>query len=85
MILQHNLDMIDLCKTWLEPKGFLPLNEASAPDYTNAHVAWATKQGEGLTSKLDITFSSFEALVLNLSPSAMNCFVQNNHSTVWYS
>ncbi len=45
MILEHNLDMTGLCETWLKPNVFLPLNEASPPDYTNSHAARATKQG----------------------------------------
>lgn len=79
LIIHHILDMIGLRETW--PNIFLPLTEASPPD-TNAHVTWATRQGGGvaliskfnfnLTSKLDIKFNSFEALVLKPSASTMN-------------
>ena len=76
LILQHGLDMIGLCETWLKPNVFLPLNEASPPNFTYAHVARATKQGGGvaliykslfnLASKHDTKFNSFESLVLEI-------------------
>ncbi len=44
--------MIGFCKTWLKPNFFLPLNEASPPDFTTAYVAHATKQ-DGSVALID--------------------------------
>ena len=96
LILQHDLDMIGLCETWLKPNVFLPLNEASPPNFTYAHVARATKQGGGvalvykslfnLSSTLDTKFNSFESLVLKSSPLTTNCRVRGSrlHLVVLY-
>lgn len=94
LITEHKLDMIGLCETWLKPNTFLPLNEASPPDYNYAHVARASKQGGGvaliyrsilsLSSNQDIKFTSFEALVLKPSSSNSNSLVQGTGFTWLY-
>ena len=59
------MDMIGICETWLKPNTFLPLNEASPPDFNYAHVAQASKQGEGvaLISKSIFSLSSNQDIV----------------------
>ena len=96
LITEHKLDMIGLCETWLKPNTFLPLNEASPPDYNYAHVPPASKQEGGvaliykfiysLSSNQDIKFTSFESLVLKPSSSNSNNLIQGTgfHLVVLY-
>ena len=48
LILEHNIDMLGLCETWLKPGEVLPLIEASPPGFANSHIARMTKNGGGV-------------------------------------
>ena len=88
--------MIGLCETWLKPNTFLPLIEASPPDYNYTLTAWASKQGGcvaliyksifSLGSNRVIELTSSEALVLKPSSSNSNSLVQGTgfHLVVLY-
>ncbi len=56
--------MTGLCEAWLKPNVFLLLNEASPHDYTNPHVAIATKQGEGVALMCKSIFNSNSNLLI---------------------
>lgn len=96
LIIEHNLDMVGLCETWLRPNVSLPLNEVSPPKYTTAHAILAMTQGGGvasiyksifnLTFTWDIKFNSFEALIIKPSSLTTNCLVQGTgfHLVVIY-
>lgn len=48
MIVDHGIDIMGLCETWLKPNEFLPLVEASPPNYSNSHIARSSKSGGGV-------------------------------------
>lgn len=48
LITEHNLNMIELCETWLHPDYYIPLNEASPPNYLYSHVAQDARQYRGV-------------------------------------
>ncbi|XP_061896832.1 uncharacterized protein LOC133645918 [Entelurus aequoreus] len=74
VIRDNNLNVIGLSETWLKPDEFFALNEASPPNYTNAHVARPLKRGGGvaliynenfnLTPNLNNKYKSFEVLTM---------------------
>ncbi len=48
MIVDHGMDILGLCETWLKPIEVLPLVEATPPNYSNSHIARASKAGGGV-------------------------------------
>ncbi|XP_072772758.1 uncharacterized protein [Nerophis lumbriciformis] len=74
VIRDNNLNVIGLSETWLKPDNFFALNEASPPNYTNAHIARPLKRGGGvaliynenfnLTPNLNNKYKSFEVLTM---------------------
>ena len=39
LIVEHRIDLLGLCETWLKPDVYLPLNEATPPNYVNSQLA----------------------------------------------
>ena len=77
LIVEHRIDFLGLCETWLKPDVYLPLNEATPPNYVNSQLARESKKGGGvaqisnsklvLRPKSSYTFSSFEVLAFSSS------------------
>ncbi|XP_061757363.1 uncharacterized protein LOC133553315, partial [Nerophis ophidion] len=72
VIRDNNLNVIGLSETWLKPDDFFAINEASPPNYTNAHIARHLKRGGGValiynenfnfSPNLNNKYKSFEVL-----------------------
>jgi len=39
LIAEHGIDFLGLCETWLKPEVYLPLNEATPPNYVNSQLS----------------------------------------------
>ena len=48
MIVDHGMDILGLCETWLKPNEVLPLVEATPPNYSHSHIARSVKAGGGV-------------------------------------
>ena len=78
-IIDHNLDMVGLCETWLTANDEQPLIAASPPNFIFSQSARTTKKGGGvalihnpkysLNQKSHSHFSSFELLLMSSLPS----------------
>ena len=77
LIVEHRIDLLGLCETWLKPDVYLPLNEATPPNYVNSQLARESRKGGGvaqisnsklvLRPKSSYIFSSFEVLAFSSS------------------
>lgn len=76
-ILDHNLDIMGLCETWLSNNDEKPLLDASPPDFISSQTARTKKSGGGvaiihkskypLSKKSNVIFPSFELLLMSSS------------------
>ena len=77
LIVEHRIDFLGLCETWLKPDVYLPLNEATPPNYVDSQLARESRKGGGVAqisnSKLVLRPKSsyiFSSHVLAFSSSA---------------